>query len=68
VERCSGIFKRKHRRSFGFNREDRMADRLVAFISDCNEIAPPFIWSSKFVAKVIALSEIGDVGHVELAR
>ena len=48
------ILKRKRLRIVDFPSKDHLAERLMAFISQWNEIAHPFHWTSKSVAKVMA--------------
>jgi transposase len=60
VEQWFGILKRKRLRIVDFPSKDHLAARLMAFISDWNEIAHPFKWTSKSVAKVMAKCQIED--------
>jgi transposase len=54
VEQWFGILKRKRLRIADFASKDHLAERLMAFIGEWNEIAHPFNWTSKSVAKVMA--------------
>jgi transposase len=54
VEQWFGILKRKRLRIADFPGKDHLAERLMAFIREWNEIAHPFNWTSKSVAKVMA--------------
>jgi transposase len=60
VEQWFGILKRKRLRIADFPSKERLAERLMAFISEWNEIAHPFNWTSKSVAKVMAKCQIED--------
>jgi transposase len=54
VEQWFGILKRKRLRIADFPDKQRLAERLMAFISQWNETAHPFNWTSKSVAKIMA--------------
>ena len=43
-----------------FADKDRLAERLMTFIREWNEIAHPFHWTSKSVAKVMAKCQVED--------
>jgi transposase len=58
VEQWFGILKRKRRRIADVPDKGRLAERLMAFIREWNEIAHPFKWTSKSVAKVMAKCQI----------
>lgn len=60
VEQWFGILKRKRLRIADFPSKERLAERLMALISEWNEIAHPFNWTSKSVAKVMAKCQIED--------
>lgn len=60
VEQWFGILKRKRLRIADFADKERLAERLMAFIREWNEIAHPFQWTSKSVAKVMAKCQIED--------
>ena len=60
VEQWFGILKRKRLRIADFPTEERLAERLMAFIREWNEFAHPFHWTSKSVAKVMAKCQIED--------
>ena len=61
VEQRFGILKRKRLRIVEFPDKEKLAERLIAFISDWNQIAHPFNWTSKSVAKVMAKCQFEDV-------
>ena len=60
VEQWFGILKRKRLRIADFADKDHLAERLMAFIREWNEIGHPFNWTSKSVAKVMAKCQIED--------
>jgi hypothetical protein len=60
VEQWFGILKRKRLRIADFASKDHLAERLMAFIGQWNEIAHPFNWTSKSVAKVMAKCRIEE--------
>jgi transposase len=60
VEQWFGIVRRKRLRIVDFPSKEHLAERLKAFISEWNEIAHPFNWTSKSVAKVMAKCQIED--------
>jgi transposase len=60
VEQWLGILRRKRLRIADFASKEHLAERLVAFIREWNEIAHPFNWTSKSVAKVMAKCQIED--------
>jgi hypothetical protein len=67
VEQWFGILRRKLLRIVGFPSKERLAERLMAFINEWNEIAHPFNWTSKSVAKVMAKCQIEDAKPTALA-
>jgi transposase len=60
VEQWFGILKRKRLRIADFASREHLAERLMAYISQWNEIAHPFNWTSKSVAKVMARGQTED--------
>jgi transposase len=64
VEQWFGILRRKRLRIADFPSKDALAERLMAFIREWNEIAHPFNWTSKSVAKVMAKCQIEDTNHL----
>ena len=60
VEQWFGIVRRKRLRIADFASKEHLAERLQAFIREWNEIAHPFNWTSKSVAKVMAKCQIED--------
>ncbi|MBV8269635.1 MAG: transposase [Planctomycetaceae bacterium] len=60
VEQWFGILKRKRLRIAAFPSKERLAERLMAFIREWNEIAHPFNWTSKSVAKAMAKCQVED--------
>ena len=60
VEPWLGILTRKRLRIADFPDKERLAERLMAFISEGNEIAHPFQWTSKSVAKAMAKCQVED--------
>src|SRR4051794_38613581 len=60
VEQWFGILRRKRLRIADFPSKDHLAARLMAFIGESNQIAHPFKWTSKSVAKVMAKCQIED--------
>ena len=67
VEQWFGILRRKRLRIVDFPNKERLAERLMAFISEWNEIAHPFNWTSKSVAKVMAKCRLEDAKPAALA-
>jgi transposase len=67
VEQWFGILKRKRLRIADFPDKAKLAERLMAFIRDWNEIAHPFKWTSKSVAKVMAKCQIEDAKPLAVA-
>jgi transposase len=64
VEQWFGILRRKRLRIADFPSKDALAERLRAFIGEWNEIAHPFNWTSKSVAKVMAKCQIEDTNRL----
>src|SRR6516162_11570874 len=60
VEQWFSILRRKRLRIADFASKEELAERLMAFIGEWNEIAHPFNWTSKSVAKVMAKCRIED--------
>ena len=60
VEQWFGILKRKRLRIADFPSKEHLAERLMAFSREWNEIAHPFNWTSKSVAKVMAKCQVED--------
>jgi transposase len=58
VEQWFGILKRKRLRIADFPSKDHLAERLIAFIKEWNEVAHPFNRTSKSVVKVMAKCQI----------
>jgi transposase len=67
VEQWFGIVKRKRLRIVDFASKEHLAERLMAFINEWNEIAHPFNWTSKSVAKVMAKCQIEHAVSVAIA-
>jgi transposase len=64
VEQWFGLLRRKRLRIADFPSKDALAERLMAFIREWNEIAHPFNWTSKSVAKVMAKCQIEDTNRL----
>jgi hypothetical protein len=67
VEQWFGIVRRKRLRIVDFNSKEHLAERLMAFISEWNEIAHPFDWTSKSVANVMAKCQIENAVPATIA-
>jgi transposase len=67
VEQWFGILKRKRLRIADFPSKEDLAERLMAFINEWNEVAHPFNWTSKSVAKVMAGCQAEDAESVAAA-
>jgi transposase len=67
VEQWFGILKRKRLRIVDFPDKEKLSERLMAFIRDWNEMAHPFNWTSKSVAKVMAKCQIEDARSLTAA-
>jgi transposase len=61
VEQWLGILRRKRLRIADFPSKEHLAERLMAFIREWNEIAHPFNWTSKSVAKVMAKCQVEEI-------
>jgi transposase len=61
VEQWLGILRRKRLRIADFPSKEHLADRLMAFIREWNEIAHPFNWTSKSVVKVMAKCQVEEI-------
>ena len=57
VEQWFSILQRKRLCLADFADKAALAERLQAFLREWNEIAPPFHWSTKSVAKIMAKCE-----------
>jgi transposase len=58
VEQWFSILQRKRLRIADFADKAALAERLQAFIAEWNQVAHPFKWSTKSVAKVMAKCEL----------
>jgi transposase len=67
VEQWLSILRRKRLRIADFASKEELAERLMAFIREWNEIAHPFNWTSKSVAKVMAKCQIEDAASLAMA-
>ena len=67
VEQWFSIARRKRLRIADFASKEQLAERLMAFIREWNEIAHPFNWTSKSVAKVTAKCQTEEVQPVATA-
>ncbi len=67
VEQGFRIARRKRLRSADFASKEQWAERLMAFIREWNEIAHPFNWTSKSVAKVMAKGQVEEMQPVATA-
>jgi hypothetical protein len=67
VEQWFGILKRKRLRIADFTDKAKLAERLMAFISEWDQIARPFKWTSRSVAKVMAKCRIEDAKPLAVA-
>lgn len=54
VEQWFGILHRKRLRIANFENKADLAEQLQAFIREWNEVAHPFNWTSKSIAKIMA--------------
>jgi transposase len=57
VEQWFGILQRKRLRIADFADKTELAERLHAFIREWNQVAQPFNWSTKSVARIMAKCE-----------
>ena len=60
VEKWFSILRRKRLRIVDFPSEEKLAERLMAFIDEWNEIADPFNWTTKSVEKMMAKCQSED--------
>lgn len=67
VEQWFGILRRKRLRIADFADKQHLAERISAFVSEWNEIAHPFAWSTKSVAKIMAKCKIEDHKSLQTA-
>jgi transposase len=67
VEQWFGILRRKRLRIADFPSREHLAERLMTFINEWNEIAHPFNWTAKSVAKVMAKCQIENTKPVAVA-
>jgi len=67
VEQWLSILRRKRLRIADFASKEQLAERLMAFIREWNEVAHPFNWTSKSVVKVMAKCQIEDAAPVVMA-
>src|SRR5215472_1608453 len=67
VEQWLSILRRKRLRIADFADKGQLAERLMAFIREWNEIADPFNWTSKSVAKVMAKCQVEEMQPVATA-
>jgi len=67
VEQWFGIVRRKRLKIVDFANKDALAERLTSFIAEWNEIAHPFNWTTKSVAKVMAKCQTEDFQSVAIA-
>lgn len=58
VEQWFSILQRKRLRIADFADKAQLAERLQAFIAEWNQVAHPFNWSTKSVAKIMAKCEL----------
>jgi DDE superfamily endonuclease len=63
VEQWFSILQRKRLRIADFPDKAALAERLQAFITEWNQVAHPFKWSTKSVAKVMAECERAEAPH-----
>jgi transposase len=63
VEQWFSILQRKRLRIADFADKAALAERLQAFITEWNQVAHPFRWSTKSVAKVMAKCQRAEVSR-----
>jgi hypothetical protein len=63
VEQWFSILQRKRLRIADFADKAALAERLQAFIAEWNQVAHPFKWTTKSVAKVMAKCKLGVADH-----
>ncbi len=61
VEQWFSILQRKRLRIANLANKAALAERLRAFISEWNQVAHPFKWSTKSVAKVMAKCQLTEI-------
>jgi transposase len=61
VEQWFSILQRKRLRIADFADKTQLAERLQVFIREWNEVAHPFNWSTKSVAKIMAKCQMAEV-------
>ena len=61
VEQWFGILQRKRLRIADFADKSALAERLQAYIREWNQVAHPFNWSTKAVAKIMAKCRVTEV-------
>ncbi len=62
VEQWFSILQRKRLRIADFADKAALAERLQAYIREWNQVAHPFNWSTKSVAKVMAKCQLTEAG------
>ena len=67
VEQWLSILRRKRLRIADFASKEQLAERLMAFIREWNEIAHLFNWSTKSVAKVMAKCQVEETELAAMA-
>src|SRR5262249_41742921 len=65
VEQWFSILQRKRLRIADFADKAALAERLAAFIDEWNQVAHPFHWSTKSVAKIMAKCQRDEVSSDE---
>ena len=66
MEQWFGILNRKRLRIADFPDKEKLAERSRAFISDWNQVAHPFNWTAKSVAKAMAKCQFEDAKPVAI--
>ena len=61
VEQWFSILQRKRLRIADFADKAELAERLRAFIAEWNQVAHPFNWTTKSVAKVMAKCKLTEI-------
>ena len=61
VEQWFSILQRKRLRIADFADKAALAERLQAFIAEWNQVAHPFKWTTKSVARVMARCKLIEV-------
>lgn len=67
VEQWFGLLQRKRLRIADFADKTELAQRLQAFIREWNEVAHPFHWTTKSVAKIMAKCELAPTNTATTA-